>query len=101
MPKFNLNEFKTYIMEKVQKVSSETFGWLAVVILHSATVPGLLAVSNGLTDKLPPIDIVLLIWTGLVLMFAKAAVQKDMLNIVTIGLGFMIQSVLMAFIFIG
>ena len=98
---FNLNEFKTYFIEKVQKVSSETFGWLAVVILHASTVPGLLAVMNGLTDKLPPIDIVLLIWTGLLLIFFKAAVQKDMLILITIGLGFMIQTVLMAFIFIG
>jgi hypothetical protein len=40
-----------------------------------------------------------LVWTGLALMFIKAAVQKDMLNIVTIGLGFIIQAVLMALIF--
>jgi hypothetical protein len=42
---------------------------------------------------------VILIWTGLALLFVKAAVQKDMLNIVTIGLGFIAQAVMMALIF--
>jgi hypothetical protein len=37
-------------------------------------------------------------WTGLVLLFARAVVLKDMLNIVTIGMGFMLQAVIMAMI---
>jgi hypothetical protein len=45
------------------------------------------------------VDVVLMIWTGLLLLFAKAAVQKDMLNIVTIGLGFMVQALMMILIF--
>jgi hypothetical protein len=53
----------------------------------------------GLTDKMPTADIVLLCWAGLSLLFAKAAVQKDMLNLITIGLGFIIQSTLMVLIF--
>jgi hypothetical protein len=53
----------------------------------------------GLTDRLPGVDLVLLVWTGLTLLFIKAAVQKDMLNVVTIGFGFIIQAVMMALIF--
>jgi hypothetical protein len=53
----------------------------------------------GLTDRLPGVDLVLLVWGGLSLLFVKAAVQKDMLNIVTIGFGFIVQAVLMALIF--
>jgi hypothetical protein len=37
-------------------------------------------------------------WTGLVLLFARAVVLKDMLNIVTVGMGFTIQAVIMAMI---
>jgi hypothetical protein len=96
---FNLNKFKDFIGEKFTIVSSETFGWLAVVVLQAATIPSLLAVMSGLTDRLPGVDLVLLVWTGLALLFVKAAVQKDMLNVVTIGFGFMIQAVLMALIF--
>jgi hypothetical protein len=48
---------------------------------------------------MPGVDLVLLVWTGLTLLFVKAAVQKDMLNMVTIGIGFILQAVLMALIF--
>jgi hypothetical protein len=37
-------------------------------------------------------------WTGLVLLFARAVVLKDMLNIVTVGVGFIAQAVIMAMI---
>jgi hypothetical protein len=71
---------------------------LAVVIIHCATIPTLLALLTGLSDTVPNLDIVLFMWTGLVLLFARAVVMKDMLNIVTIGMGFTIQAVIMAMI---
>lgn len=95
----NLNDFKTFIMQKVGHISAETFGWLAVIVLHACTIPSMLAVMSGLTDRLPSVDLVLLVWTGLSLLFIKAAVQKDMLNVVTIGVGFIVQAVMMALIF--
>jgi hypothetical protein len=67
--------------------------------LHASTVPSLLAVMAGLTDRLPGVDLVLLVWTGLTLLFVKAAIQKDMLNIVTIGVGFILQAAMLALIF--
>lgn len=94
-----LNEFKDAVKSSVEKISAETFGWLAVILLQASTIPSLLAVMSGLTDRLPGVDLVLLVWAGLSLLFIKATVQKDMLNIVTIGIGFMIQAVLMALIF--
>jgi hypothetical protein len=95
----DLNQVKTFVQTKISVISAETFGWLAAIVLHAATVPSMLAVMAGLTDRLPGVDLVLLVWTGLTLLFVKATIQKDMLNIVTIGLGFIIQAVLMALIF--
>jgi hypothetical protein len=99
MQNFDMTKFKDFIQNKVSHISAETFGWLAAIVLHASTVPSLLAVMSGLTDRLPAVDLVLLVWAGLSLMFIKAAVQKDMLNVVTIGFGFIIQAVLMALIF--
>ena len=96
---FDLERIKTFVSEKFTHVSAETLGWIAIIVLHSATVPSLLAVMAGLTDRLPSVDIVLLIWAGLSLFFAKAAVQKDMLNLATIGIGFIVQATMMALIF--
>lgn len=99
MTDFNLQLFKDSVLAKFSSISAETFGWLAVLVLHSATIPSLLAVMSGLTDRLPGVDLVLLVWSGLTLLFIKAAVQRDMLNMITIGLGFILQAVMMALIF--
>jgi hypothetical protein len=96
---FDLSEFKNFIQTKVSHVSSETFGWLANIVLHASTIPSMMAVMAGLTDRLPSVDLVLLVWGGLTLLFVKAAVQKDMLNVVTIGFGFIVQAAMMALIF--
>jgi hypothetical protein len=95
----SLNDFKASVVKVMSHVSAETFGWLAVLALHAATVPSLLAVMSGLTEHNPPVDLVLLVWGGLGLLFIKATIQKDMLNIVTIGLGFIAQAVMMALIY--
>ena len=99
MPNFDIQSIKSFVTEKFSHISAETLGWLAAVVLHASTVPSLLAVMAGLTDRLPGVDLVLLVWAGLSLMFVKAAVQKDMLNLVTIGFGFIIQATMMALIF--
>jgi hypothetical protein len=97
MQKFN--EFKKSVLEVIQHLSADFLGWLAVLLLHAATLPGLMAVMSGLTDQLPPIDLVLMVWSALALMFVRAAVIKDMLNIITIGFGFMVQAGIVALIF--
>jgi hypothetical protein len=95
----DIDEIKAGVLSATSKISSEAVGWISVLILHAATIPTLLAVMSGLTDSMPPVDIVLMIWTALTLLFVKAAVQKDMLNLVTIALGFIVQAVMMGLIF--
>ena len=73
-------------------------GWMAAILIHCATLPSLLALLTGLSDKTTSLDVVLMMWAGLVLLFTRAVVLKDALNIITIGVGFMGQAVLMALI---
>jgi hypothetical protein len=93
-----LNLLRTWLEQHWPKVSADTLGWLAVIIIHSATIPTLFALLTGLSDNVPNLDIILFVWAGLSLLFARAVVLKDMLNIVTIGAGFIIQAVIMAMI---
>lgn len=88
----------TWLQEHLPRLSAETLQWMAALVLHAATVPTLLALMTGLSDRTPSLDIVLFMWAGLVLLFMRAVVLKDMLNIVTVGTGFIIQAVLMALI---
>jgi hypothetical protein len=95
---FDLDTWVKNLKEHAPHLSAETMGWIAVVILHLATIPTMIAILTGLTDKMPPVDLVLFVWAGLFALFIKATIQKDLLNIVTIGFGFFIQAGIMALI---
>lgn len=95
---FNLDLWVKNIKEHAPHVSAETMGWIAVILLHLATIPTMFAVLTGLTEKMPPVDMVLFSWAGLFCFFIKATIQKDILNIVSIGLGFFIQASMLALI---
>jgi len=88
----------TWLAEHLPRISADTLGWLAVILIHCATIPTLLALLTGLSDNVPNLDIVLFMWAGLVLLFVRSVVLKDTLNIITIGTGFIVQSVIMAMI---
>lgn len=95
---FNPNKIVENIKKHAPNVSAETMGWIAVILLHLATIPTFLALLTGLTEKMPPVDLVLFAWSGLFCFFIKATIQKDLLNIVTIGFGFFVQAAIMALI---
>jgi hypothetical protein len=95
---FDLDLWVKNIKEHASHVSAETMGWIAIVLLHLATIPTMIAVLTGLTEKMPPVDMVLFSWVGLFCFFIKATIQKDLLNIVTIGFGFFVQASLLALI---
>jgi len=95
---FNLQVIRDFLSNHLSKISADTLGWLAAIVLHCATVPSLLALMTGLSDRVPSLDVVAFLWAGLVLLFLRAIVLKDTLNIITIGLGFIVQAGLMALI---
>lgn len=100
--KFSLLKFcllvKKFFLVHLQKITANTMGWLAAIVLHAATIPSLIALMSALTDRLPNLEMILFIWTALVFLFARAIILKDQLNIITIGAGFIAQAVMMAFI---
>ena len=96
---FNVNRVQQWVVEIVAPISAETLNWIGVILIHASTIPMLLAVLTGLSDRMPPIDMVLLIWGGLIALFVQAAVLNNRVQMFTISAGFMIQSILMAMIF--
>jgi hypothetical protein len=88
-----------FITTRFNKISAETLGWLANIALHAATVPSMLALMTGITDKTPNVDVILMLWSALGLLFFRAVLLKDLLNIVTIGCGFMVQAMILVLIF--
>ncbi len=99
MPNFDFENFIKSVQNKLAPVSAEALGWIAVIVLNAVFIPTLLALLMGLSDKVPSVDTVLLTWGGLLLLFGKAAIQNDKLNMVTIMLGLFVQASLMVLIF--
>ena len=95
---FNLQTIRDFLNNHLHTISADTLGWLAAIVLHCATVPSLLALMTGLSDQVPSLDVGAFLWAGLVLLFLRAIVLKDTLNIITIGVGFIVQAGLMALI---
>ena len=89
---------REFLANSLATLSADTLGWLAAIVLHCATLPSFLALMTGLSDKTPGLDMILFLWSGLVLLFLRAVVLRDMLNIITIGLGFILQAGCMALI---
>lgn len=89
---------RDFLTNSLAKLSADTLGWLAAIVLHCATLPSFLALMTGLSDKTPGLDMILFLWGGLVLLFLRAVVLKDMLNIITIGFGFILQAACMALV---
>lgn len=96
---FDVKRVLDWLQAHMAPISAETLAFLAVVLIHSATIPTLLAVLTGLSDRMPTVDLVLLTWAGLTALFVQACVQRNMLQIITISVGFIMQSSLMALIF--
>ena len=96
--KFDINLIRDFVTNSLGRISADTLGWLAAILLHAATVPTMLALMTGLSDRPPSLDLVLFVWSALVLMFLRAIVLRDNLNIITIGLGFIVQAAMMALV---
>lgn len=85
------------MLQKIRNMAApEIAGWLAMVMLHSNTVPTTIALILGYNATLPPLSMVLLTWAGLALYLWRAVYQKDILYMVSNGIGFMLNSVLLA-----
>ena len=93
-----INAIRDFVTQSLARLSADTLGWLAAIVLHCATLPSFLALMTGLSDRTPGLDMILFLWGGLVLLFLRAVVLRDMLNIITIGFGFILQAGFMAFI---
>ena len=84
--------------EKTIKKMGAISGWVGMILIHGATLPTTLGVILGYSDKVPPVSMVILAWTGLMLFLFRAIVQKDTLYIVSNALGFFFNSILLALI---
>ncbi len=95
----DIAKIEKWVIDHVKPISAETLGWIGVLLVHGSTLPLYFALATGVSDQPPPIDMTMLIWLGLTALFAQAAVLGNRAMLITIALGFIVQSFLMATIF--
>jgi uncharacterized protein with PQ loop repeat len=76
----------------------EVCGWLGMVLIHGATLPPTIKVILGYATNLPPIEMILLVWTGLFLFLIRAIANNDKLYIFSNAIGFFFNSIMLALI---
>ena len=73
-------------------------GWLGLVLIHGATLPTLVGRLNGNDTSLPELTLVLMVWSGLICYAIRAWLQRDVIYMVSNGIGFVCNSLLLALI---
>jgi hypothetical protein len=87
---------------KRQRLIGEIGGYLGMVLLQAATLPSIIsAIINPGAADLPPLSMVLMVWIGLILYFARAWVQKDKLYLISNGIGVVLNFILLNILVFG
>ena len=80
------------------KTISEIGGWIGMILIHGVKVPTTMRVILGYSSELPPLSMVLLVWSGLFLFLLRAIVARDTLYIVSNTIGFFFNTILLTLI---
>lgn len=76
-------------------------GWVGVILIHSSTLPLNIKIILGQNVQLPPLDMILLVWTGLFAFLCNAIIRKDRLYIISNAVGFFFNSIVLSIIVFG
>jgi len=87
-----------FLRDHLGHITGNTLGWITIVLLHLASIPTLMAVLVGQSDKLPPVDLMIFVWSALTTLFFKSLIERNFAYLATICLGFTAQTLIMGLI---
>lgn len=90
--------FGKSLVEYFSTISERTLSISSIIVLNCIFIPTLLAQLNGLSDKLPSLDSVLLVITALTIMAFHAILKNDRLLILVHMLGFIVNLVILSLV---
>lgn len=96
--KIVLGLIRNFFRNHFGNIGASTLGLLAIMLAHFSSVPTLMAVLLGHSDKLPPVDLMLFVWASLIAVFFKSLIEKNSMYVAVIALGFAAQTVIMSLI---
>lgn len=87
-----------FLRDHLGRITGNTLGWITIILLHLSSVPTLMAVLLAKSDKLPPVDLMIFVWSALIALFFKSLIERNFAYIATICLGFAAQTLIMGLI---
>ena len=90
------NEYFTTVYAWIVAKFAELCGWFGLILIHGSTLPSTYLAIKGEATVLPPLSMVILVWSGLLLFFIRSAITKDKLYMISNGVGFFLQSIMIA-----
>ena len=84
-----------------KKLAGEIGGYAGMVLLQGATLPQIFDKLTNPNAALAPLSMVLMVWVGLLLYFIRAFVQRDVLYMISNGIGLVLNFLLMIIIIWG
>ena len=88
-----------YVSEKTKfQKFAEFGGWIGMLLIQSSTLPVSFSIINGTAERIPPVDMILMVWVGLFLFLLRAISNRDTLYTVSNSVGFFFQTVLLILI---
>jgi hypothetical protein len=89
-----------WCVSMLMKKAGALCGWIGMILIQLSVIPSTVKLLYGITANTPPLDLVLMVWAGLLLFLIRSVTHKDMLYITSNGIGFVFQSILLALILI-
>lgn len=77
---------------------TEAGGYLGMILIHASTLPTIISILMGTSTAMPPASMVGLVLTGLFLFLIRSIAAKDMLYIISNGVGFFFNALLLSMI---
>lgn len=93
-----VDEYFVGFISYLKTLSQHTLNIITIAVLHSTFIPQSIAILNGLTEKVPNIDSVMLIFLALSIMAISAIIKKDMMAIFVHFCGFIANAVVLSMI---
>lgn len=86
------------LVTNFKSLSADTLNWITIIIGHSIFIPTMLAMLTDISDRVPTVDIILLVWAMLFVSFYRSVILKDMVAITLHGLGLFTQGTILALV---
>ena len=82
----------------MKKMASVACSWAGIILIQIATIPSIYNILVGTNVVKPPVDMVILLWTGILLFLIRSILNKEWIYVISNSIGLATQTILLILI---